>query len=268
MYVDFSQAMQPEPSPRVYLESVYHLSADKSYHVYHNPLPCGSYILIYVTSGEGVMHCSEKTFSLTSGTVLLATPYYQKFEYYTNGEQWGFWWFEFYSDFVPFEVNTNYQIQMDSFLSQLCEYSLSLHKQEKLSASSAMLSSLLTLISHQLTEESHTDCKRNLLYKAQLYIKENLAHVTVAALARAVGLNERALRSLFNEYENKSPKDYILSVKYNTACYMLKNTTKSIGEISNLLGFSSQFHFSKAFKEHFGLTPSSYRDKEYWSDYL
>jgi transcriptional regulator GlxA family with amidase domain len=40
---------------------------------------------------------------------------------------------------------------------------------------------------------------------------------------------------------------------------MLKNSTMSVAEISERLGFSEQFYFSKCFKQNFGLPPREYR---------
>jgi AraC-like DNA-binding protein len=39
----------------------------------------------------------------------------------------------------------------------------------------------------------------------------------------------------------------------------LSESDITVKEVSEMLGFEDQFHFSKAFKKHFGESPSIYR---------
>lgn len=56
-----------------------------------------------------------------------------------------------------------------------------------------------------------------------------------------------------------SVPEFIINEKLKEACFLLKTTDMELGEISYLLCFSSQSHFTARFKEKYGLTPKSYR---------
>ncbi|KGN91337.1 hypothetical protein HQ45_00770 [Porphyromonas crevioricanis] len=52
---------------------------------------------------------------------------------------------------------------------------------------------------------------------------------------------------------------YVLHIKIRHACKLLRDTDKTILEISELTGFSEQSYFSRAFKKQMNCTPSQYR---------
>lgn len=268
MYVDFNVAETPLASGSVALKSIYRVQADASYRVRHRPLPHGEHILICVTAGEGELVSKGKGFTLKAGTALFISPCDGEFTYKTAKDKWSFWWFEFFGGDGFFAEGAVCPVHISPFVAELCERCLYLQKQSRLLEASHMLGGLLAELGGQLALGTRADGDSIMFRKAQLFISENLSSVTVAGLAKEVGMGERSLRGLFHAQAGCSPKEYILSEKFSNACYMLKNTSKTIGEISELLGFSSQFHFSKGYSAHFGLTPRAYRDKVYWDSAL
>jgi signal transduction histidine kinase/DNA-binding response OmpR family regulator len=58
-----------------------------------------------------------------------------------------------------------------------------------------------------------------------------------------------------------SPVEFIRVFKLQKACEMLSNTNYSIKEIGYGLGFNNLSYFVKCFREQFGVTPTSYRQK-------
>ena len=98
------------------------------------------------------------------------------------------------------------------------------------------------------------------LDSAFLYIEKNISnpHLTNTEIAKSIGISEVYLRKLFNTHCNTSPKQYILNARINKAKELLLTTPYSITAISEECGFSGVYHFSRAFKEHTGLTPSRF----------
>lgn len=261
MFIDFSEAHRSKDSLDVRIDSIYHLEADASYQVCHEPFPPGKKILLLVTGGNGFFQIQEKIFELEQGDVLLVCPDQNRFSYRTIGGKWAFWWFEFYSSAFFWEMNQCFQIKPDFFPERQCETCLAFLKQEKDEYASSALGGLLAELVWQINQTENGDEKRELFYRAKQIIHQKLATVTVAQIAAETGAGERELRSLFWKYAGCSPKKYMMSEKLEAACFLLKNTSKSIGEISEELGFSSQFHFSRAFKECIGSSPGIWRRK-------
>jgi AraC-like DNA-binding protein len=51
---------------------------------------------------------------------------------------------------------------------------------------------------------------------------------------------------------------WIRQHKLSMSCELLKSNQLSIGQISELLGYSSQAYFTKSFKEAYNCTPTDY----------
>ncbi len=88
------------------------------------------------------------------------------------------------------------------------------------------------------------------------HIRERL---TVADIAAALGVSEGYLSRLFKQEKGVSVSGYIREKKVDLARNMLTFGEDSIAEIAAQLGFSSQSHFIRQFREHTGLTPRAYR---------
>ena len=84
--------------------------------------------------------------------------------------------------------------------------------------------------------------------------------VRVKDLAIQTGLNESYLSTLFKKETGASVSGYILSKRMEAAENMLKFSDYTYAEISSILAFSSQSHFSRVFKQQTGYTPKQYRD--------
>ena len=69
------------------------------------------------------------------------------------------------------------------------------------------------------------------------------------------------LCKIFKEGTNTTLKNYLTLLRLNHSLLLLKTTTNSIKQVAYDSGFYDEFNFMKAFKKHFGYTPSDYREK-------
>lgn len=91
---------------------------------------------------------------------------------------------------------------------------------------------------------------------ASRYMKNNIdANVSVNDIAKACNISESGLKRIFAKYAGISVHKYFLNLKLNTASKLLQSG-KSVTEVTDLLGFSSQSYFSAAFKRETGKAPS------------
>lgn len=85
--------------------------------------------------------------------------------------------------------------------------------------------------------------------------------LTLPELARRVNLGIRQTQRLLNKHYNLTFSQKKDEARMSAALLLLKGTNKSVGEISEELGFSSSEHFTNSFKKYFGKTPGAYRKK-------
>lgn len=94
------------------------------------------------------------------------------------------------------------------------------------------------------------------------YVYEHLhQRITVMDLAACTGLSESYLSTLFKKEMGVSLSDYILRRRIEAAENMLKFSSYSCADIAATLAFSSQSHFTRAFRAQTGFTPRAYRER-------
>ena len=80
--------------------------------------------------------------------------------------------------------------------------------------------------------------------------------LSMVELCREIGISHRQLNRLFAQYVQKAPALYYRDIRLDRARGLVTQTSLSMAEVAYASGFSSQVHFSRAYKERFGLAPS------------
>jgi len=83
--------------------------------------------------------------------------------------------------------------------------------------------------------------------------------LTAADVSHQLFISESRLRNTFRKEVGISFGEYIDKLVLQKAKQMLRDPVRTIGQISQLLGFCDQFYFSRRFKQMTGKTPSEYR---------
>jgi AraC-like DNA-binding protein len=78
-------------------------------------------------------------------------------------------------------------------------------------------------------------------------------------MAEHAELSESHFSRLFKEQTGHSPVDYFIYLKMQHACSMLTLTQSTVKEISDTLGYSDAYYFSRLFKKVIGVSPREYR---------
>lgn len=102
---------------------------------------------------------------------------------------------------------------------------------------------------------------RNTIFeKLVAYIKENVSRmIVVRELEEEFHLAYTSINKLFLDNMGITVKNYIITVKMEYAMELIKNTDLLFSDISERIGYSDTFHFSKIFKKHTGFTPTEYK---------
>lgn len=100
----------------------------------------------------------------------------------------------------------------------------------------------------------------NILHKVVQYVRDNTnKNITVSDVANHVGFSRTSLSRKVKKELGFELSGFMRNCKLEDAKDLLAYSDKSISDISNYLCFSSQSHFQKSFKDHFGITPQAYR---------
>ena len=78
-------------------------------------------------------------------------------------------------------------------------------------------------------------------------------------LADYVQLSRRQLERLFLKHLHSTPSRYYLKLRLDRARRLLKQTSRSIVEITSMCGFVSTTHFSRCYRKYMGVSPKSDR---------
>ncbi|MEL6913858.1 MAG: helix-turn-helix domain-containing protein [Pseudomonadota bacterium] len=79
--------------------------------------------------------------------------------------------------------------------------------------------------------------------------------LSVPALASETQLSQRQLERLFRSHTGRSPNQYYRMLRLDRAREMVTRSARQMPDIARECGFASPVHFSRAYKEQFGLPP-------------
>lgn len=115
---------------------------------------------------------------------------------------------------------------------------------------------LLVLIYRYMSENYLPICQNDALKRAISFIRFNYhKDISINDVAIQADISERYLRSLFSQYLNISPLDYLNQIRINKSIELLRNTELSVKEICFQCGFQSPQYFSRIFKQQTGISP-------------
>ena len=95
------------------------------------------------------------------------------------------------------------------------------------------------------------------------YIRSHMAEpIRTADIAAYCGKSRGGLTTEFKKQTGRTLSDFIQQQKMQEAETLLLKTEQNLSQISSLLGFSSQSHFTRVFKEVHGMTPTEFRKSQ------
>jgi transcriptional regulator GlxA family with amidase domain len=108
----------------------------------------------------------------------------------------------------------------------------------------------------------HLGANQPKLTEAVTLMEANLEEpISLDELSSYVGISRRQLERLFQKHLNCVPTRYYLNLRLSRARLLLLQTSKSIVDIALACGFISAPHFSKCYRDMFGIPPRDERRK-------
>lgn len=87
------------------------------------------------------------------------------------------------------------------------------------------------------------------------------ARISLPALARVACVSQEYLCRLFDEFVKHSPVETVQLFRMERAAWVLMRSNYSIGQIADQFGYSDQFHFSRRFRQAYGMAPREFLRK-------
>lgn len=245
----------------------------ESGHSYGPALRSG-YMIHYVLDGKGIYRVNRKTYHLTKDQGFLIEPntliYYEA----DKDNPWQYTWIGFNgtkaNDYLKrttlssdnpvlsFPENNNLLDSMNSIVS-----SSKTTSNRNLIILSKLYEFLYLLCEHFPNHEViTTDRPRNYIEDALLFIHQNYADsITIKDIANHICIDRSYLHRLFKKFLNKSPQEYLLSLRIEKAASLITDSQLRISDISRSVGYTDPLLFSKTFKKMKRLSPSEFRAK-------
>ncbi len=96
--------------------------------------------------------------------------------------------------------------------------------------------------------------------EALSFIEQNFQNdISVEDISAFCGLNRSYFGKIFHDTIGRSPQEFLISYRMTKAAELLKITSLSIADIGNAVGYPNQLHFSRAFKNVYGMSPRNWR---------
>ena len=85
--------------------------------------------------------------------------------------------------------------------------------------------------------------------------------MSISSLAAMCGIKESYFQKLFKEKYGVFPKKYIIQLKINHACDLLRLERYTVTQVAELCNFSDVYFFSRQFKAYMGISPTQFVNK-------
>ncbi|MHC1695256.1 MAG: helix-turn-helix transcriptional regulator [Eubacteriales bacterium] len=248
--------------PRISLNLVWHVKADNTYRVTHNIFDSGEFVALRTLSGQGTLKIHNSvTVTLPRDSLLIFKKGSVR-EYFCDGEQWEFFWLEFFGceKDIPAAYNVFHIPQEKSEADSLgrCFTLLQSGREGSCVLSSSIFTAVLAGWNEHIAEIS-SPVREGMGHVMSYIARMPYDEISISTLARISGMPERTFRSLFKARTGMSPKEFIIQNKLDACFELLQTTDMQIKDIAQLQGFSNQYYFSRIFKKYYGYSPMKIR---------
>ncbi|MGG1513861.1 response regulator [Paenibacillus oryzisoli] len=126
-----------------------------------------------------------------------------------------------------------------------------------------------THIKEELDQQQHSAAKQGqdmsgkIISTIKAYVATHYRDATLEDLAKLVHMNPDYLSKFFKKNAGVLFSEYLTQVRMEHAANYLNDIQYKTYEISDMVGYSNSFNFTRAFKNYFGMTPRDFRNQKY-----
>ena len=232
----------------------------RPYHLFH-----------FVTKGNGSLIIGNQRFEISAGDAFLIPA--EQISYYeaSASSPWSYFW----AGFTGVRAS-QYVLQLIEALPEhyvlrgldIQKYAAAIDKAAELKGTSAanyftaelVLYELFFYLASELRELRRIDYSPSLAAKIKFYLDTHYMEILrMDKLAAYFDIHPNHLSRIFREAYGIAPKQYLQDLKLEKSAQMLQTTDVPVSLIAESIGFEDQHAFSRAFKNHWGVSPTEYR---------
>lgn len=222
----------------------------------------GNYELIYTISGNTSVTINGTEYAADEGTFILVSPYsIHSLTIDANTSTWvGVFSEDYVADFSKTNKYTMYSpFQCDKKIEEFLKHYLIREE----TPDHFMLIACLNAVCGECIKNAEMDCVRmnnEPVEQIIQYVTSNLTRdITLGSTAKALGYEYHYFSSVFKRYFRVNFKRFINILRFEHACTIMGDKSKSVTEVCFESGFDTVRNFNRVFKELSGFTPSEYR---------
>lgn len=225
------------------------------------------YYLLYMVTGSLRLWLPDGEHTISSGSVVLFPPHYPYRYTYDGASPLSYLWVHFTGSHaerflgelgfgaLPCLRETEGEGKISNRFLRLFEGFEDPGPFKRQELACALEALLLTVARSLVSAESNRPLDRSIRYIHAAYHTE----IRVPELARMENLSNSRYIALFGKQMGMPPSAYIVRLRVNTACDLLRGTDMSIKQIGAMVGYEDAHFFSRTFKRHVGVSPQAYR---------
>ena len=241
---------------------------DRDYYIKREPSPL--FIIEYVAEGHGYLEVNEEKYKLCPGDVYIIHPGDFCTYYADKSNPYKKYWVNFSSGFFFTEMLKAYDIDdrvirgidLSRFFEELFKLEELYVSNDELyiPASKLIFGAVMEMALHKKNDITTTSL--NLASKVRSMLSKSVTkRITIDDIAKKLYRSKNDIIRQFKKKYNTTPHNHLVELRIGRAKNLLVNSNKTLAEIATHLCFSSEYHFSNAFKKKVGISPSEFRRK-------
>ncbi len=266
---DFRKFVNYEDSDDFYL---YELGRNKCTPLYSYEHCVKNRIILHIIiKGQGILRTNNKQYDIHQGQIFLIPENQRSFYQADQDNPWEYIWFVIGGPKIPLilkeaGLTPDYPVYTpvagSAEIKNLAMDTLKNYKRQYYCIGN--LYKICDFMIENSSRKEDVSISNSLIYvkNAISYIQLKYSEpVRIEHIASSLGLNRSYLTRLFKDATGYSLQDYLLTYRMKIAVKLLADNSLCISQIAKNVGYCDTFTFSKAFKRHFGKSPSEYRKK-------
>ncbi len=231
----------------------------------HNSIGRDDYYLMYVIDGQLSVYINGSEHIAKKGNAVIFPP---KYAYKYSGNPPAHYLYAHFTgsyadgfltecgfDNLPRIINNEYNAEMQNKFNKLIDTFIFSEPLSILRCATILQEIILDIVQTESDKSNNSPLEASLKHIHTCFANK----IDIPYLAEMERLSNSRYIAVFKKLMGKSPNEYIIDLRLQLAKSLLVNTNMSIRQISERIGYTDQYFFSRLFKKHLGLSPQEYR---------